>query len=211
MFGFYHKFQQDLDRRFPSMPCRVNHGMAAMLAGTIEMSLAPFERIQTLLQNKTFHSRFRNTFDAAAQLRTYGLKEYYRGGTTIFLRNGPSNVMFFLGREYLNEVLPDAGDSSSGGQVLKDFVCGACLGAMISTVFFPLNVVKTRMQSSVGGDFTSAYRTFREIWSERNQSVSRLFRGCHLNYTRSFISWGIINASYEILMDVFKSWKCRDL
>jgi hypothetical protein len=30
-----------------------------------------------------------------------------------------------------------------------------------------------------------------------------MFRGVHINFTRSLISWGIINASYEVIKNKF--------
>ena len=202
MFGSYKKFQLELDKAFPTVPRPVNHAMAAMMAGTLEATLTPFERIQTLLQDRNYHQRFNNTFHAARELWAFGFREYYRGLTVILLRNGPSNVMFFLGKEFVNNHLPALDKDSS--HIVKDFLCGACLGALISTGFYPFNVIKTRMQSRLGGAFPSVRQSFGEVWVERNRSVSSLFRGFHLNYTRSFLSWGIINASYEYLMRLYR-------
>ena len=84
----------------------------------------------------------------------------------------------------------------------KDFISGACLGALISTIFFPLNVIKTRAQCQLGGRMESAWTVAQTVYRERG-SVAALFKGMHLNYTRSFISWGIINTSYEFLMRTF--------
>ncbi|XP_070208200.1 mitochondrial nicotinamide adenine dinucleotide transporter SLC25A51-like [Littorina saxatilis] len=204
MFGSYHKFQLELDKTFPAVPRPVNHAAAGMMAGTLEMTLSPFERIQTLLQDERYQKRFNNSFHTARELWAFGIREYYRGGTIIFMRNGPSNVFFFLGREFLNEQIPKLENASS--RFVKDFLCGACLGALISTGFFPLNVVKTRMQSRLGGPFHGVVFTFHEVWAER-KSMSNLFRGFHLNYTRSFLSWGIINATYELLMRFFRGQK----
>ena len=70
---------------------------------------------------------------------------------------------------------------------------------MISTAFFAVNVVKTRTQSQVGGGFPNFRVTFVTVFRERNCSWRRTFLGVHVNYSRSLISWGIINASYELL------------
>lgn len=67
---------------------------------------------------------------------------------------------------------------------IGDFISGALLGASISSLFFPLNVVKQRMQSTVNSPFLSAWTTFQVIWIERNGSFKELFRGITLNYTR---------------------------
>ncbi|XP_053382379.1 mitochondrial nicotinamide adenine dinucleotide transporter SLC25A51-like [Mercenaria mercenaria] len=204
MFGLYYEFQRHLNSTFPSVWSPVNKSVAAMLAGTVESVLTPFERVQVLLQDRTYHRHYGNTLHAFSEIRqTHGIKEFYRGQTAILLRNGPSNVLFFLGRDYLHMVYP--ADETAGQKVLLDFVSGACLGAFLSSLFYPLNVVKVRMQSKVGGEFVKVLPTFKKILMERNYSIKKLYRGLHINYTRAFISWGIVNATYEFLMKHFKN------
>lgn len=70
-------------------------------------------------------------------LNQFGFREHYRGLSAILFRNGPGNILFFGLREPLRQSFP-AGDSSSV-RMLNDFICGAMLGAVISTVSFPIN------------------------------------------------------------------------
>jgi len=200
MFGTYHQYQSLLQSHAPVLSNRLNKSGAAFLAGTTEALLAPFERVQTLLQDKSCHQPYKNTWHALKSLRVYGMTEYYRGLSPVLLRNGPSNILFFVFRGDLKECLPTA--DSASGNILADFISGGLLGAFISTLFFPVNVVKTKMQSSVGGPFPGMWVTFVAIMKERDYRLDKLYRGVHVNYTRSIISWGLINASYEI----FKSY-----
>ena len=55
------------------------------------------------------------------------------------------------------------------------------------------------MQSQLGGRFISIHEAYKEVMGERQYSIRKLYRGVHLNFVRSLISWGIINASYEKL------------
>ena len=121
MFGMYFHCQDVLKEHFPKLGIVPNHAMAAMISGTLEASLMPFERIQTLMQNRKFHNRFTNTPDAFRHLWRYGLKEYYRGLSLIIWRNGPSNVVFFLGREYFQTVTPQPDSPSK-----KVEYCNSC-------------------------------------------------------------------------------------
>ena len=84
-----------------------------------------------------------------------------------------------------------------------DFVSGACLGAFISTIFYPVNTTKTHMQKTLGGEFQSFLSVFRHLLKERG--AWGMFRGVHVNYTRSFMSWGIINMSYSWLLGLLAS------
>ncbi|KAM4621203.1 mitochondrial nicotinamide adenine dinucleotide transporter SLC25A51-like isoform 1-T2 [Polymixia lowei] len=203
MFGLYEDFSRVLldQARNSGIPELATRSFAAALAGTAEAILTPFERVQTLLQDHRHHGRFNNTAHTFRTLLTeYGVRECYRGLVPVLLRNGPSNVLFFGLRGPIKEQLPEA--SSWAGHMVNDFVCGGVLGAALGIMFYPLNVVKSRAQSQVGGAFRPCGEVLLTVWRERGGSVAKLFRGAHLNYHRSLLSWGIINATYELLLKV---------
>lgn len=197
MFGTYNTYKATLHSWTPYTSNVILHVVAAVGAGTTEALLAPFERIQAVLQVKEFHRRYQNTFHAFRDISSRGVTELYRGTSAIVLRNGLSNILFFGLRQPLMDSLPEP--HSEVGTTFNAFISGAGLGAMLSTVFFPLNVVKNRMQTVVGGPFIGMRTTGRLIFKERNQRWRKMYRGVHINYTRSFISWGIINAVYEFM------------
>ncbi|XP_015262977.1 PREDICTED: solute carrier family 25 member 51 [Gekko japonicus] len=197
MFGLYEDLSSLLLSHV-SAPELLTRSAAAVLAGTTEAILTPFERVQVLLQDYKHHDKFTNTFQAFRVLREHGIREYYRGLVPILLRNGPSNALFFGLRGPIKQCLPEA--TTYRTHLINDFICGGLLGAMLGFLFFPLNVVKARMQSQIGGEFQPFSKVFMKIWAERDRKVMQLFRGAHLNYHRSLISWGIINATYEFLL-----------
>ncbi len=198
MFGTYTTYRGVLETTFPSWSYVQVHTLAAVGAGTTEAILAPFERVQVVLQMEDYHGRLKNTAHAFRVLSGYGgIPELYRGITAILLRNGPSNVLFLGLREPLKRSLPQP--ASEFGETVNAFISGAGLGASLSTIFFPLNVVKNRMQARVDGPHFGIWETFMLIRKERRYKWRKLFRGVHINYTRSFLSWGIINATYEFL------------
>lgn len=197
MFGTYHEYGEFIHKNFPSMPEPVPLTVAALLAGSTEAILTPFERVQSLLQDQKYHNRFKNTFHAFRELRIYGVKEYYRGLTPILMRNGPSNVMFFGLKSTVKNVVPPS--ESWVGNLVEHFISGALIGAFISTIFYPINVIKIKMQSSCGTKYISFSEACRLTYLERDRSLRKMFYGVHMNYTRAFLSWGIINASYELL------------
>ena len=201
MFGAYHKFQKILSKSLPSVPKEITNASAAILAGSVEATLTPFERVQVLLQQRTYNERFSSTFHAFSVIRLqYGLREFYRGLTPILLRNGPSNALFFGLRGRIKASLPES--TTQVGESVNDFLSGAVLGACLSTLFFPLNVVKNNMQKRLGGEFAGCWRTFVYVFNKRGRSWRRMYYGVSLNYTRALVSWGIINCSYEILMKI---------
>lgn len=174
--------------------------MAAFLSGCTEATLTPFERVQVLMQETKYHNQFKNTPSAFVQLYSqHGLREYYRGLSAVLMRNGPSNVIFFASREKVRCLLP-ASEWTQRGRLTSyfaDFLCGAVTGAFISTLFYPVNVTKTHMQLVIGGPYQSFWTVFRDLLQKRG--YRGMFAGVHVNYTRSFISWGIINFTYEVI------------
>lgn len=59
------------------------------------------------------------------------------------------------------------------------------------------------MQKTVGGKFQSFTSVFGSLVRERG--VRGMFRGVHVNYTRSFISWGIINMTYSYVLRILRT------
>lgn len=174
--------------------------LAAHFAGTVEAVLMPLERVQTLLQDWRYHDKFKNTSHAFKYLlKNYGITEYYRGLVPIIYRNSCSNLMFFVLREQSKEL---SGEQVS---VLTSFINGALIGGLTSSIFYPMNVIKIHMQSKIGGSFEKFTTVTRDLYVTRNRSIVAFYKGVHLNCMRSFISWGVINASYDFLKQAMSS------
>lgn len=193
MFGVYEEVRSNL----------VSHGcnthlaktIGAMVAGTTEAILMPFERVQTLLADAKYHHEFKNTKHAFKVLRGYGIGEYYRGLVPILLRNGPSNVGFFIIRDEIQCRI--AKNENELLQTATEFICGAMIGVVLSTIFYPFNVLKVSMQSKIGGPFDDPIKVLLRIYKERGGKIRYIYRGVHTNCTRAFLSWGVINTAYE--------------
>ncbi|XP_068154190.1 mitochondrial nicotinamide adenine dinucleotide transporter SLC25A51 [Drosophila tropicalis] len=197
MFGVF-----DGTRRYMVEDYRLNdYGakvMAGLVAGSVESILLPFERIQTLLADSKFHQYFSNTSSAFRYVVTnYGFRELYRGIEPVFWRNGLSNALFFMLREEASVRLPQRKSLSS--RTAQEFVAGAVIGASISTLFYPLNVIKVSLQSDMGHPTEGSWQACKRIYRERDSRIGHFYRGCAFNTGRSFISWGIMNTAYENL------------
>ncbi|CAI5739414.1 unnamed protein product [Hyaloperonospora brassicae] len=198
MFGLYNFYDDMLVQSFGERPGL--NLFAAAMAGTSEAVLAPFERAQTLLQTPKFNQEIAGAYDAMVHINKYGLKEHYRGLSAILCRNGPGNILFFGLREPLRQAFP-RGDTTAA-TMTNDFICGATLGAIISTFTFPINVARTRMQSVYGQPFIGPWEALQLTYRERGCSVRKLYRGVQMNFFRSLLSWGIINSTYEKLKSI---------
>lgn len=195
MFGIYNQCLQPL-LRYDVNPY-VAKVVAGLVAGCCEATLMPFERIQTLLIHPKYYLKFNNTYHAAIYIyQLYGIKEFYRGLQPILLRNGPSNALFFILRDEAKVRIPK--QENSFYQSCQNFIVGASIGAFLSTAYYPLNVIKIAMQCELGGPRRTIAYEFKYILRKRDFKISNFYHGALLNISRAFISWGVINASYEM-------------
>lgn len=198
MFGCYHKFQRILLSKYPSTNHAYLQICSGTMAGTLEACLTPFERVQTLLSDHKHHESISNTVHAFRKIwKQYSIKEYYRGYSAVVLRNGPSSAMFFTLRGPIKDSMPVA-TNNEVLSFIEDFFGGALLGAALSTLFYPLNVIKSNMQQHLGGPYDGILRTFKNVYRQRGNSIRRIYFGVGVNFSRALVSWGIINATYEL-------------
>ncbi|KAI3379091.1 hypothetical protein SNEBB_010685 [Seison nebaliae] len=221
MFGSYHQYLNDINRIWK---CKSNYwtqSIAAVLAGFTEATLfCPFERVQVLLQHHKYHEELKNTFHTIRQIHLHnGFTSFYYGYQLMIVRNCLSNVCFFLLRNplkefflnyfYWNNGKKDEMENKSVNSIhlfIANLISGGVLGATISTIFFPLNTVKTRMQMKVNEPPKSIRLTFLEIYKERNRNLILFFRGSQLNFFRSAVGWGLSNAFFELYRCYWKEY-----
>ncbi|TMW68000.1 hypothetical protein Poli38472_007672 [Pythium oligandrum] len=175
MFGLYNWYDELLVEQLGNQTGI--HLLAAFLSGTTEAVLAPFERAQTLLQTPKFNGHISGAYDAILHLNNKRL----------VLRTARP-----IARVFPFQRLPKCSRA-------ERFRLWCHVGAVISTVCFPINVARTRMQSIYGEPFIGAAEAIRLTYEERGRNFRRVYRGVHMNFFRSLLSWGIINSAYERL------------
>lgn len=193
MFGVYDEVKRTLISNGYNL--YLSKALGAMASGTTEAILMPFERVQTLLQDAKYHGEFKNTLHAFSAIRTYGIGEYYRGLVPILFRNGPSNVGFFIMRDEVQKRMPKYDNEIL--RTVSEFCCGAMIGVVLSSLFYPLNVLKVAMQCTVGGPFDNPITVLIRVYRERGGKIRYLYHGVQLNCMRAFLSWGVMNTAYE--------------
>lgn len=194
MFGIYDQALQLLYER--DFNPYIAKAMAGVIAGCFECGLMPFERLQIILVNPEYHTKFKNTLAAALFIyKVHGIREFYRGLTPCIIKTCPSNSFFFIMKDEAKMRLP-AGETRIR-QGFQNFLVGASIGAFSSTLFYPITVIRINFQSHMGGPFRNIISGFFAIMEKRQNSLMKLYKGALLNISRSFISWGVVNTSYE--------------
>jgi hypothetical protein len=177
--------------------------MAGALSGSAEGLLAPFERVQTVLQHRHYNELFKNSWEAVLKLSQFGVLEFYRGFSAIVLRNAPASATWFALKDPVRDLFRGKDEEDRKNKlhltfisdVVCDFLSGGVLGASISTLFYPVNVVKSVMQLDFGTRHRGFLETFTAVYQERG--LNGLYYGVAGNAARSLLAWGILNSSKE--------------
>ena len=216
MFGSYNQFYRMLSTENNNVDGFDFQAsvLASLLSGATEALIAtPFERIQMILQDGRFNNQYTNMFDLFYQIRRYGIREYYRGFRITVLRNGPSTFLYFCSLDYCEQKLFQPSSSSSTtttttqinnqritNEFMRKFITGAILGGTISTLIYPLNVIRTRIQvQPIGTKHMSIRQAFEQLYQERIGTSRSLVAGIHVNLFRSFLHWGCLTAISDFI------------
>lgn len=147
----------------PTTPFSIPQIAAAGFFSAIPTTLiaAPFERVKVLLQiqgQKTLapgeKPRYAGGTDVVRQLYTEGgIRSVFRGSAMTLARDGPGSAAYFAAYEYIKRKLTpvDENGKPSGQLSLKAvIVAGGAAGVAMWIPVFPIDTVKSRLQSAEG-------------------------------------------------------------
>lgn len=136
---------------------------------------APFERVKVLLQLQGQKElkpgekpKYANGLDVVRQLyREGGLRSVFRGSAMTLARDGPGSAAYFATYEYVKRSLTpkDANGHPTGGLSLSAvLVAGGAAGVAMWIPVFPIDTVKSRLQSAEEGSRASIMGTIRGVY-----------------------------------------------
>lgn len=148
---------------------------AAGFFSAIPMTLitAPFERVKVLLQIQGQKQlapgekpRYANGVDVVRQLyKEGGIRSVYRGSVMTLARDGPGSAAYFATYELVKRRLTPKDEDGKPGKLSLPAVClaGAAAGVAMWLPVFPVDTIKSRLQSAEGtpsmaGTITELYR-----------------------------------------------------
>ena len=112
---------------------------------------APFERVKVLLQiqGQTGEKKYSGGMDVVRQLyKEGGIRSVFRGSAATLARDGPGSAAYFATYEYIKRRLTPEGEGKlSMGAVM---VAGGAAGMAMWLLVFPVDTVKSRLQSAEG-------------------------------------------------------------
>ncbi|KAK3846837.1 MAG: mitochondrial carrier domain-containing protein [Linnemannia gamsii] len=92
-------------------------------------------------------------------IRRFGLRGLYQGGWVTILRDAPGYGVYFLGYEGLKRVLEVPAGETGGINTWKLLFAGGVAGTLSWASIYPLDVIKTRLQTQPHLMSTEALRT----------------------------------------------------
>lgn len=147
----------------PQTPFTVAQISAAGFFSAIPMTIitAPFERVKVLLQIQGQKQlapgekpRYAGGLDVVKQLyKEGGIRSVFRGSAMTLARDGPGSAAYFATYEYIKRKLTplDANGKPSGQLSLTAvMVAGGAAGVAMWIPVFPIDTVKSRLQSAEG-------------------------------------------------------------
>ncbi|XP_073135436.1 mitochondrial arginine transporter BAC2-like isoform X2 [Henckelia pumila] len=168
--------------------------------------LSPVEliKIRLQLQQQTIKNAYRSSLPngpinvAKSILQTGGWRGLYRGITITVLRDAPAHGVYFWTYEYMRERL-HPGCRKNGQETFQTMLLAGGLAGVTSWICcYPLDVIKTRIQSESGCSEAGIVDCFKRIVKYEGYKV--LWRGLGTAVTRAFIVNGTIFSAYEIAL-----------
>ncbi|XP_033735306.1 solute carrier family 25 member 45-like [Pecten maximus] len=111
-----------------------------------------------------------------------GLLGFYKGSHVVMCRDIPSYGMYSLTYQYLSNKLKEKGWTDSRG-IMADMIGGGCAGSFTWFLIMPFDVVKSRYQADLKGEFRSPLDC--AIKSYQREGYRVFYRGVLVTCLRS--------------------------
>lgn len=179
-----------------------DYAAAGVVAGVVEsVAIAtPSERIKTaMIDDANGAKRFKSTTDAVHQIfRAEGVSGIYRGLVSTTCKYAGTGAVkmgsyYFFAKQHTNAF------GHSSRSVQDTFLLGAAAGVVTVCVTQPLDVIKTRRQSTQGDTLLLAARNVLQ-----SQGFAGLWSGSMFRLGRMSVSSGIVMSVHEKVIDLLR-------
>ena len=149
----------------------------AFSAFPMTLITAPFERVKVILQTQSQHlqpgekPKYSGGVDVARQLyRQGGVASVFRGSAATLARDAPGSAAYFAAYEYMKRRLtpvdPATGRPQGKLSLGAVTVAGGAAGIAMWIPVFPIDTIKSRLQTAPEGANTSIGGVVRELWAK---------------------------------------------
>ncbi|KAL0354921.1 UNVERIFIED_CONTAM: Calcium-dependent mitochondrial ATP-magnesium/phosphate carrier protein 2 [Sesamum radiatum] len=173
-------------------------GVAGAASRTVT---APLDRLKVILQVQTTHATIRSAVQNI--WKEGGLLGFFRGNGINVLKVAPESAIKFYTYELLKGAIGDAnGDVGMVGRL----AAGGLAGAVAQTSIYPMDLVKTRLQTHVceRGNVPNLGKLSKDIWVREGPRA--LYKGLTPSLLGMIPYAGIDLAAYETLKDMSRKY-----
>ena len=173
--------------------------LAASFSGFVTSFLVtPVERVKVMMQAQSTNSLYSNEIECIqAVLQNEGfLGLFSRGLGPTLAREVPSYAIYFVVYGLL--IHTSVAENYLGGAA--PLVCGAMSGCACWIPVYPIDVIKTLVQNTEGGDSSSAFDIAIDLY--KNEGIGAFFNGLTPKMLRASVNHAVTFWVYDFMMDV---------
>ncbi|KAF8212119.1 mitochondrial carrier [Mycena galopus ATCC 62051] len=190
----------------------------AMSGSLISFGSAPFELVKvrrqleyTIAASRGVHIvKPPGTVAAVKEIiQTRGITGLYTGFRLHFLRDTLGTALYFLEYDGMRHLLGRDRNGEQGAtpswlpihSSLVPFVCGSLSGVTSWALIYPLDVVKTKVQSRhlAGERYRGVFETLHRLVRAHTSGCARIYRGLGVSALRSITTHGLLWTFYDLV------------
>ncbi|XP_076891149.1 calcium-dependent mitochondrial ATP-magnesium/phosphate carrier protein 2-like [Bidens hawaiensis] len=199
-----------------TIPAGINkhaHASRYLIAGGVagaasRTATAPLDRLKVILQVQTSNSSIKSAIINI--WKEGGVLSFFRGNGLNVIKVAPESAIKFYTYEMLKNFIgrDDKGDIGTSGRL----IAGGLAGAVAQTAIYPMDLVKTRLQTFVTGPgpgkVPSLGKLSKDIWV--NEGPRAFYRGIIPSLFGIIPYAGIDLAAYETLKEMSRTYVLHD-
>ena len=173
--------------------------LAASFSGFVTSFLVtPVERVKVMMQAQSTNSLYSNEIECIqAVLNNEGFFGLFsRGLGPTLAREVPSYAIYFVVYGLL--IHTNVAENYLGGAA--PLVCGAMSGCACWIPVYPIDVIKTLVQNTEGGNSSSAFDIAIDLY--KNEGIGAFFNGLTPKMLRASVNHAVTFWVYDFMMDV---------
>ncbi|OWM80549.1 calcium-dependent mitochondrial ATP-magnesium/phosphate carrier protein 2-like [Punica granatum] len=183
--------------------------IAGGVAGAVSRTAtAPLDRLKVILQVQTTKARI---MPAVRDIyRKGGVMGFFLGNGLNVLKVAPESAIRFYAYEMLKTVIVKAQGGENKAEIgpVGRLLAGGIAGAVAQTSIYPMDLVKTRLQTCEGGKAPNIGAMSKDIWV--HEGPRAFYRGLVPSLLGIIPYAGIDLAAYETLKDMSKKYILQD-
>jgi len=174
------------------------------LSRSITTSSSNSKPVSVVTKQRLFPSTTNGPVRAAVEIwKTEGARGFYRGATSMLIRDIPGYVVYFVPFEFFSRMLAPEGRECTYFETARNAVVAGGLSGSISWgLMHPIDTIKSRLQADSSGKYKGFVDCVKKSISHDGWKFP--FRGILVNMFRGFPQSAALFMGYEVTMKVFR-------